>query len=81
MWSPFALLAVVCALPPRSWLRRVDWPVVAARLHCLAVWPIVGLIVWWQVLVTTAAAGRARSVPDCPRHDPKRQRLKRPWWW
>jgi hypothetical protein len=50
MWSPFALLAVVCALPSRATLRRIDWPVVAMLAYCLSVWAVVGLIVWWQVL-------------------------------
>jgi hypothetical protein len=49
MWAPFLSLAAVCALPPRSWLRRVNWPAVAAYTFTLAVWPIVGLIVWWLV--------------------------------
>lgn len=50
MWAPFAFLAgVCCAYPTPRWVRRVNWLAVAAHAFTLAVWPAVGLIVWWQV--------------------------------
>lgn len=50
MWAPFAFLAgVCCAYPAPRWARRVDWPVLAAVVVALSLWPIIGLLVWWLV--------------------------------
>ena len=52
IWTPFAVLTVVCALfPPPAWVRRVDWVSVAGLCACLSfcivVWYGVFRLVWW----------------------------------
>jgi hypothetical protein len=45
----FPSLASAGAYPKPRWVRRVNWLAVSAYAFTLAVWPAVGLIVWWLV--------------------------------
>jgi hypothetical protein len=72
MWSPFALLAVACALPSRAALRRIDWPVVAMLVYCVGVWAVVGADRLVASPVNDCGCRKGAIRPDCERHDPGR---------